>query len=374
VRAWFAPRWLAAASRPPAFTLRQALLWAALALLVISPYLARNLALFGRPVYSTEQYDAWVLGYRGDSNEAWEDIYRIYTPTLNPAAPGLPDRSWVLRWGFDQSGDKLTRQVATMRDYLLPPWRGLPFALGDLFGRDDRDLAGPKQLLFPLGAWLSLAGVVAALVARRRLLALLALAFTPYALFLSIYWHANEERYWVLLMPWLALLAAWVLWAGYERLAAIGDRRWAPLGLLLLTAALVAIIAPSWSRVAGKVASEPLLWQPDLAAYAWIDQHLPAGSAIMTRTPWQLNWHTGHPALMVPNTGDRQLILSIARRYGVRYLSLETLHRVKSDAANALDPLITARDAQPGDVIDGWTVVYGSPTPDNRVLIYELPQ
>ncbi len=95
---------------------------------------------------------------------------------------------------------------------------------------------------------------------------------------------------------------------------------------------------------------------------------------MMTRTPWQLNWHTERPALMIPNTADRDLMLAIAQRYGVRYLSLETLHRVKGDAASALAPLISARTAQPGEVIEGFTLVYASPTPDNRVLIYELPE
>jgi 4-amino-4-deoxy-L-arabinose transferase-like glycosyltransferase len=354
--------------------MREGFIWGALALLVISPYVARNLAVFGRPFFSTEQYDAWVLEYEGDSQDVWAKIYRVYSPELDPAAPGLPDRSWVLRWGFDQTLDKLRRQAVAVRDYLLPPWRGAPFGLSVLFGRDDAGLDKPKQLLSPVGAWLALAGVIAAVRARKRLLGLLGMAFTPYALFLIVYWHANEERYWVMLLPWLALLASWVLWAGYARLAAISDGRWAPLGLILTLAALVAIIQPSWSDVSNKLSSEPPLWEADLAAYSWVRANLPPDAAVMTRTPWQLNWHTERPALMIPNTANRDLILAIARRYGVRYLSLETLHRVKGDAASALAPLITARTAPPGTVIEGFTLVYASPTPDNRVLIYELPE
>jgi hypothetical protein len=353
--------------------MRNGLIWGALALLVISPYVVRNLAVFGRPFFSTEQYDAWVLEYEGDSQDVWANIYRVYAPELDPAAPGAPDRSWVLRWGFDQTLDKLRRQAAAVRDYLLPPWRGAPFGLSALFGRDDAGLDKPKQLLSPVGAWLALAGVIAAVRARKRLLGLLGMAFTPYALFLIVYWHANEERYWVMLLPRLALLASWVLWAGYARLAAISDGRWAPLGLILTLAALVAIIQPSWSDVSNKLSSEPPLWEADLAAYSWVRANLPPDAAVMTRTPWQLNWHTERSALMIPNTANRDLMLSIARRYGVRYLSLETLHRVKGDAASALAPLINARTAPPGTVIEGFTLVYASPTPDNRVLIYELP-
>ncbi|MBC8077496.1 MAG: glycosyltransferase family 39 protein, partial [Chloroflexales bacterium] len=347
------------------------LLWGILALAVISPYVARNVAVFGRPFYSTEQYDAWVLSYRGE--RAWDDIYQVFTPELAPNAPGLPDRSWIKRWGYDQSLDKLLRQLVAVRDYLLPPWRDAPFGLSALFGRDDAGEDRPKQLLSPVGAWLALAGVVAAVRARKRLLGLLGLAFTPYALFLATYWHANEERYWVLLLPWLALLASWVLWAGYVRLAAISDGRWAPLGLVLAAVTLFTIVQPSWNIVAAKLTEEPPLWEVDLAAYRWVRENLPPDAALMTRTPWQLNWHTERPALMIPNTADRALILKIARRYGVRYLSLETLNRVKGDAASALAPLITARSAPPGTVIEGFTLVYASPTPDNRVLIYRLP-
>jgi len=48
--------------------------WTLVALLLLSPYLLRNILLFGKPVYSTESHDAWVLGYRGDSGDAWEEI------------------------------------------------------------------------------------------------------------------------------------------------------------------------------------------------------------------------------------------------------------------------------------------------------------
>src|SRR5262249_18142160 len=156
-------------------------------------------------------------------------------------------------------------------DYLMPPWQGLPAAFDRVLGRDVSPPDAPTQLLFPLGAWLSLAGVVAALRARRRLMALLTLAFGPYMLFLISYWHtAGEERYFVPLLPWLALLVAWAIWGGYSRLAAIGDGRWAPLGLALALAALLGVVQPSWPDIARKVQEEPMSWAPDLAAYDWL--------------------------------------------------------------------------------------------------------
>lgn len=356
------PNW----SRMLRQVLGRGVIWAVPAVLILSPYLVRNLLMFGAPVYSTEKYDAWVLGYRGDSDEAWDEIYRVYTPEL--AGPGLPDRSWILRWGFDHSFEKFMTQVMAARDYLLPAWSKLPDGLDRLVSRDE-----DKNLLAPSGAWLAFLGMIAALRFRRRLLRLLLLAFGLYTLFLMTYWRTNEERYFVMLLPWLALLAAWMIWAGFDRLAAIGDGRWSPLGLILAGVVLVTIMQPSWPKIAEKLENEPSIWAPDLAAYAWLEANTPPDAVIMTRIPWQLNWHTERPAVMIPNTADRAQLLYLANYYNAEYLILENQLRVKSDAAANLNPLIQAQDVPIGTQIDGFTLVYASPSLDNRVLIYRFP-
>ncbi len=346
--------------------------WAGLALVVLSPYLARNLALFGTPVYSTESYDAWVLGYRGNSGDAWNDIYRVFAPELG--GPGLPDRSWVLRWGFDYTYAKFQTQVDAVRDYLMPAWPGLPALVAGepgqpwLFSSNE-----DKNLLMPMGAWLSLIGVIAALWARRRLLFLLVLAFAPYTAFLLTYWRTNEERYFLMAMPWLFLLAAWVIWAGYERLAAVRDRRWSPLALILVGVTIVAIVQPSWERIAYKVQHEPQKWAPDVAAYNWIEEHISPGTVMMTRNPWQLNWHAQRPAVMIPNTNDQDLFFGLANYYDAEYIVFENLQRVKGESLAIVGPLANARDALPGEVIEGFELVYASPTETNRTLIYRFP-
>ncbi len=339
--------------------------WAGIALLILSPYLVRNMALFGRPVYSTESNDAWVLGYLGNSGDAWEEIYRVFTPALG--GPGTPDRSWILRWGFDKTLDKLQTQAEELRNYLMPVWRGLPASVAWLFSVNER-----KNLLSDLGAWLTLLGVIGALRFRRRLLGLLALAYAPYMLFMLTYWRTDEVRYWVMLVPWLALLAAWMIWASYAKLAALGDRRWAPLGLILALLAIAGVVGFSRPDIANKVRNEPVVWAPDLAAYRWLDASLPADTVVLTRIPWQFNWHTQRPAVMIPNTGDRALLLTIARHYGATYLVLENQQRVKGDAGRLLAPLLNHAN-QVGQVIDGFTLVYASPTADFRAFVYRLP-
>ncbi|MGB9633283.1 MAG: ArnT family glycosyltransferase, partial [Chloroflexaceae bacterium] len=340
-------------------------LWSALALLVLSPYLARNIRLFGQPVYSTERYDAWVLGYLGSSGDAWEEIYRVFIPELG--GPGLPDRSWILRWGFDKTLAKLATQVEELRDYVMPVWHGLPAGAGWLFSDNER-----KNLASDLGAWLALIGAIGALRFRPRLLGLLVSAFTPYTVFMLTYWRTDEHRYWVMLIPWMALFGAWALWAGYDKLASLGDRRWAPLGLILVVAIVSGVVGFSRPDIANKVRHEPQVWAPDLAAYAWLEAHTPEGTAVMTRVPWQLNWHTRRPAVMIPNTADRDLLLWIAHYYGAKYLVLENQQRVKGDAGRLLAPLMD-HDNQVGDVVKGFELVYASPTPDFRAFIYRIP-
>jgi 4-amino-4-deoxy-L-arabinose transferase-like glycosyltransferase len=357
-------------SRKPFWQLLQTALlpivvWSTVALLVLSPYIVRNMLLFSKPVYSTESHDAWILGYRGDGI-AWDDIYRVYAPEWG--GPGVPDRSWILRWGFDYTAAKFMTQLRALRDYLLPVWRGLPDALQPFTSADES-----KNIAAPLAAWLALLGVIGALRFRRRLLNLLAWAYAPYMLFMLTYWRTNEERYWVILIPWLCLLAAWMLWAAYDRLASIGDRRWAPLGLLLVIVGSAGIIGFSRPDIARKVVTEPGLWQPDLIAYEWLEQNTPPGTVMMTRLPWQLNWHAQRPAVMIPNTADRELLMEIARHYNAEYLVLENLQRVKGDAAANLGPLTRPGDAPVGTVIDGFELVYASPTPDFRVFIYRFP-
>jgi 4-amino-4-deoxy-L-arabinose transferase-like glycosyltransferase len=357
--------WRRSGRKSAIYNLQSVIAWALVAFLILSPYIARNIVTFGRPVFSTESYDAWVLGYRGNSGDAWEEIYDVFTPELG--GPGLPDRSWILRWGFDATLEKLRAQGHELREYLMPVWYGLPEGLGWLFSHNER-----KNIASDTGAWLALIGAIAATRFRRRLLGLLAYAYLPYMAFMITYWRTNEERYWVMLIPWLALLGAWALWSGYDRLAAIGDRRWAPLGLILAAVALSSVIGFSRPDIANKVRNEPAIWAPDLAAYAWVVQHTPPGTPLMTRIPWQANWHTDRPTLMIPNTASRDQMLALARHYGAQYMVLENQQRVKGDAGRLLAPLLRGGN-QVGDLVDGFELVYASPTADFRAFVYRIP-
>ena len=352
------------------FSILNLLLWGALALVILSPYLVRNIELFRTPFYSTESHDAWVLGY-GE----WEDIYKVFTTQAGLSTAGVPDRSWVLRWGFDRTQQKITAQLRAMRDYLVPPWKDLPLNLSDqLSGPYSDPLRDPKdpRMLFAMGAWLALLGGISALRSRRRLLALLVVSFAPYALFLTLYWHADEERYFVMLLPWLALLAGFALWRGYDRVAAIGDGRWTPVGLAMVVTALVLVIQPSWPYIAQKVRVEPKLVAADIDAYTWLRAHSQPNDVVMTRLPWQFNWQTERPALMVPNTTDPQIFLRLARYYNVRYLVLDSAQRPNADVRAMIDDLLD--DPQLGfkEEYEATSVVAGRDPITTE--IYSFPQ
>jgi hypothetical protein len=320
------------------FSFLNLVLWGALSIAILSPYLARNMVLFRTPFYSTESHDAWVLGY-GE----WEDIYKVFTTQAGLGTTGVPDRSWILRWGFDRTQQKIVAQIRAIRDYLVPPWKDLPLNLSDqLSGPYSDPLRDPKdpRMLFAMGAWLALLGAIGALRSRRQLVGLLLAAFVPYALFLILYWHADEERYFVMLLPWLALLASFAIWRGYDRVAAIGDGRWAPVGLAMVVTALVLVIRPSWPDIAQKVRVEPKLVAADIEAYSWLRANSQPDDVVMTRLPWQFNWQTERPALMIPNTADPQVFLRIARYYNVRYLVLDSAQRPNSDVRAMIDELI----------------------------------
>jgi hypothetical protein len=318
------------------------------------------LLIFGAPFYSTESRDAWIIEYTD-----WEDIYKVYTTDYGLSKVGPPDRSWILRWGFDRTLSKISHQVNEVRDYLLPSISTVQ-APRIIIGRDTKDAA----LLFSMGAWLTLLGVIGAVRSKRRLLSLLVAAFGPYTLFLVTYWHTvGEPRYFVVLMPWLALLASDALWRGYDRIAAIGDGRWTPVGLALGITVLVLVIQPSWPEIATKIQDEPRQNASDIAAYTWLHNNTNPEDVIMTRLPWQLNWHSQRPALMIPNTTDTNTFMRIARYYNARYLVFDVKERPNKDLQDFLTRMATSKDT-------GFREVYRSPVYDKYLgptLIYEFP-
>ncbi len=337
------------------------LLWTGVTLVVVAPYLARNVLVFGRPFFSTEAYDAWILYFRGTRGQAWEDIYKIYTPSLG--GPGLPDRSWVLRWGYDLTLGKLARQAIDAWQFFAPPKATLlsPGSRSEL----------PYSIV---GTWLMLLGLVTLHRRPRVLIGLIAAALLPYTLFLVVYWHTHDEpRYFVAFVPWLALLAAWGACWLFDRIAAIGHGRWAGLGGLVVSLALIMTIQPHWQRIDAFLDPQSSdywgkNWDADLEAYAWLSAHTPPDAVVMTRVPWQLNFHADRPAVMIPNAGEQE-ILAVAGYYGADYLLINGSTTSLPESEGALQPL------SKGQPPAGWVMEYRVPDryQGADVYIYRFP-
>ncbi len=251
---------------------------------------------FGRPFFSTEAWDAWIIYFRGTRQVAWEDIYRVYVPELG--GPGIPDRSWILRWGWDLTLGKIAQQAwdawaffAPVKGHAAELWHRRRGA--DLADARGRVPAGRRQ---------------------RRLLGMLLAALVPYTIFLIVYWHTHDEpRYFVTFVPWMALLAAAGSCRIFDRLATLANGRWAALAGLALLIALGAGITPAWREIdaylsRGNPRYYGRLWDRNLDAWDWLRQNTPSGTVIMTRVPWQLNYYADRPALMMPNA-DLETIL-----------------------------------------------------------------
>ncbi|WP_026370455.1 glycosyltransferase family 39 protein [Kallotenue papyrolyticum] len=312
-------------------------LWVGVAFVVVLPYFVRNLQVFGRPFFSTEAYDAWVLYFRGTRAEAWEEIYRVYAPELG--GPGLPDRSWILRWGWDLTLGKIAQQVRDAWDFLLPP-------RGELLGVNRSGIAA---------TWLMLLGLVTLRPRQRRLIGLVGVALLLYTAFLILYWHTHDEpRYFVPFVPWLTLLAAWGACWLFDRIAALHGGRWAALGGLLLTLALGSTLQTHWRQIDAFLDPDSgdywgRVWEGDLQAYAWLREHTPPEAVVMTRVPWQLHFHAERPAVMIPNA-DGATIMRVAQYYGVDYLVLGAMSTSQPERDGALVAM------RRGEAAPGWTL------------------
>ena len=88
---------------------------------------------------------------------------------------------------------------------------------------------------------------------------------------------------------------------------------------------------------------EPALYRADTDAYLWLKANSAPGDVAMTRLPWQLNWVSERPALMVPNTDDPAVFLRLARHYRVRFLVRDTFAQPSPAARRLLDQLLADR-------------------------------
>lgn len=320
--------------------------WTLVALLCVAPYIEHNMRLYGSPAHTTEQVDAWLLEYTD-----WDAIYRVYAADGNIGSGDIPDRSWLLRWGYDGATRKMLHQIVAVRNYLVPSFAALPPAMQPLGAAPDA-----SGLLTELWLWCAIFGLFLwHSPAHAMLKRLLMAAFVPYWLFMVTYWHANEPRYWVVLVPWLALLAAATLVALIDRSRVwFGARLLAPVvvGVFLC---LGDVTMHSVQLIQQRQRIDTQLVAADRDMYAYLQQKTPLSAVAMTRVPWQLQWYAERPAVMIPADADAQTLLRIAQHYQVRYLVLDSLQRPNAATRAMIDTMLK-------DPAYGFVEVYRTPT------------
>jgi 4-amino-4-deoxy-L-arabinose transferase-like glycosyltransferase len=265
--------------------------------LVVVPLIIRNTLDFGSPFYSTEGYDAWILRYWPFYE--WENIYKYYVGSE------LPHPRWLVggKFGYQNLFDAIGINFS---------WVWIQGVMSDVSKSD-----------FVIGIVPLLGAGIGLVTASRRAVRLFGLAFFSmglYALFILLYWH-YEGRYFQVLIPWCYLLLA----GGMVWLADVVGALWrGRTGKVAAAIALVvlagAFMWPSFEPIRNDLTNttRPTSFT---VAMDWLVQNSTPSDVVMTRDPWELNWHSRRRAVMIP-LDDLATIKEVARRYGATMLQL----------------------------------------------------
>ena len=337
---------------------RSLLLWGGIVVLITSPYFVRNQLDFGKPVYSTESYDAWLNKW----SQSDESIYNLYYPDHK----ALPSPNLLLAYGYDSDFKIKGQQFAHQLDDL---WQGKYEA--------------------PLLLILAVLGL--AVLPRRSLglLQLVSWVFICYELFINLYWH-YEPRYFLAWRPWLYTLGIYGLSWIYAKIKTDtsppieGDAAVLNTHNPVLTSVGEALPAnfSAKGRLGGWVVAGAfwLLFWPNLTqtigdgfadtgktgiviAAGWLKHNTPSDAVVMSRSVWEMSFHADRRGVMVPNNASLAQIEEVMRDYGVRYLQLDHLYLDQPEwqSRPALRPLITRA------LVAHFSLLYD----ENGFLIYQ---
>ncbi len=294
-----------------------ALSWAVFALL-LAPWVARNLAHFGEPLYSTQSHAAGYIGWK-----SWEEgTYSLY---WGEEPPSLGDKLENPRRLAQTSVEHAQRHVWWLFARYGKKWGAFAAADISTYWLGFACLAG-AAIATAHGVWRWLtrrrapAPRVDARSARPAPYGLFALVALAHVGFLSVCWEPISR----LLIPLMPL----VIIAGWHTIHAVSARIADASGAGRRFAAAVVLAALAlWSEHELRD-----LWQlRQNGGYAWREsgqgwmdvgrwmrENAP-GSVTMTRNPWELHFYSQEFAVQIPRAPlDR--ISEVARYYGVTHL------------------------------------------------------
>jgi hypothetical protein len=274
--------------------------WGILTVLIISPWLVRNLLQFQSPFYSTEQKDAWLLKYYPPD----ERIYDLYY--TDPAKP-LPAPNQLLLYGFDT----------------------IFKATGQQFTKEWNDLLSGGYVA-PLFWVLTVLGLIVLPRRRASLVGLIGAVFVVYVLFINIYWH-YEIRYFIAWLPWFYAFGLYGLSWIYDKISENwSNERPSParqsnkkhLAIWVIAATFLVLWLPGVQKIIedgpGYTGATGIVQVAN-----WLKQNTPSESRVMSRNIWELSFHSERQGVMIPNNANLDEIKRVMRDYNVRYLELD---------------------------------------------------
>ncbi len=114
-------------------------------------------------------------------------------------------------------------------------------------------------------------------------------------------------------VPWLLLYAAaglvWLADALIARAGAVG-RIAGPVVALALT---LAVLAPGFADITAEARAQTG-GNETVEIARWIADNTPPDAVVMTRNPWEISWHSGRRAVMLP-LGTTDEIYAVMRQY-----------------------------------------------------------
>lgn len=261
-------------------------------LLVMGPWMLRNLAAFGVPLAPGGGRTLWLTAY--------DQLYAYPAGSLNLQTWLAAGPAAVLQPRLEAAGLNLQTALSVQGEIFLAP-----LVLAGLWR-----LRRQRPVILGAAAWL-------------LTFAAMTLAF-PFAGGRGGFFHSGaalQPLFWAVVPAGLDAFLEW----GRRHRSWEPERSRPVFGALIAAAAAVLTLALYYGRVIGKP-GEPL-WNQAAARYAQIEQTLAAQGAapddrVLVNNPPGYYLVSGRPALVIPS-GDLDTLLAAADRYGARYLALE---------------------------------------------------
>ena len=125
---------------------------------------------------------------------------------------------------------------------------------------------------------------------------------------------------------------------------------------VFLAGLLVYAVTPPLTSISDAAQRDEALVLADRDLYTYLRIRTSPDAVMMSRVPWQLQWYSDRPAVMIPADANATTILRIAKHYRARYLVLDSLQRPNAMTRAVIAAMISS--PQSGFVLRYRTKAY----------------